>query len=68
MAMVGHTDCAWRRALIAAVIACAGVAVVVAQDGPVAAMFRDDLKREHALGASFLPIELTAGGASSLHV
>ncbi len=53
---------------IAAVVASAGL-TVAAQDGPVAAMFRDDLKREQAFGASFLPIELPAGASSSsLHV
>ena len=53
---------------IAAVIALASFAMVVAQDGPVAAMFRDDLKRESALSASFLPIELPGRAESSLHV
>ena len=66
--MVAHPDRAGGSVFIAAVIASASFAVLVAQDGPVAAMFRDDLKREHALGASFLPIELPAGGSSSLHV
>lgn len=66
--MVAHTYRAGGNVVIAAVIASASFAVVAAQDGPVAAMFRDDLKREHALSASFLPIELPAGAASSLHV
>lgn len=66
--MVELTDRARGRAFIAAIIASASLAVVIAQDGPVAAMFRDDLRREHALGASFLPIELPAGAATSLHV
>ena len=67
--MVAHTYRVGGSVFIAAVIASASFAVVVAQDGPVAAMFRDDLKREQALSASFLPIELPAGAASSsLHV
>ena len=67
--MVAHTYRAGGSVVIAALIASASFLVVVAQDGPVAAMFRDDLKREHALSASFLPIELpAAGAASSLHV
>lgn len=67
--MVTHTYHASGSVFIAAVIASASFAVVLAQDGPVAAMFRDDLKREHAISASFLPIELPAGTASSsLHV
>lgn len=50
----------------AAVLAMAATAVVVfAQDGPVATMFRDDLKREHSLSLSFLPIEMPAAGSSS---
>ena len=56
------------RVFIAAIIALAGFAVVAAQDGPVAGMFRDDLKRESALSASFLPIELPGRAESSLHV
>jgi hypothetical protein len=52
---------------IAALVASASFAIVSAQDGPVAAMFRDDLKREQAFSTSFLPIELPAG-TSSLHV
>jgi len=43
---------------IAAVVALATFAMVAAQDGPVASMFRDDLKRASAFSASFLPIEL----------
>lgn len=66
--MVAHTYRARGSVFLAAVIASASFTVVVAQDGPVAAMFRDDLKRESALSASFLPIELPAGAASSLHV
>lgn len=54
--------------LIAAVIALTGVGVVIAQDGPVAAMFREDLKREASLGASFLPIEVPVREGSPLHV
>ena len=53
---------------IAAVVALASFAVAAAQDGPVASMFRDDLKREAALSASFLPIELPGRSESSLHV
>ena len=66
--MVAHTYRASGSVFLAAVVASASFTVVVAQDGPVAAMFRDDLKREHALSASFLPIELPAGAASSLRV
>ena len=66
--MVAHTRRAGGSVFIAAVIVSLRFAVLVAQNGPVAAMFRDDLKREHALSASFLPIELPAGAASSLHV
>jgi hypothetical protein len=66
--MVAH---AFRRVgsvFIAAVVALTSYAVLIAQDGPVTAMFRDDLKREHALSASFLPIELPAGAGSSVRV
>jgi len=66
--MIEHRDRARGRAFIAAVIASASFAFVAAQDGPVAAMFRDDLKREQALGGSFLPIELPAGAATPLHI
>lgn len=65
--MVAHTYRAGGSVLIAALIALASFAVVAAQDGPVAAMFRDDLKRESALSASFLPIELPRA-ESSIHV
>ena len=65
--MDSHRRCA--RSVVAAVaIVMAGFAVVAAQDGPVAAMFRDDLKRESALSASFLPIVLPPHGDSPLHV
>lgn len=44
-------------------------AVALAQDGPVAMMFRADLKREPSLALSFLPIELPGTASSSaLHV
>jgi hypothetical protein len=65
--MDSHTHRAGLNVFVAVVIASAGLAVVVAQDGPVAAMFRDDLKRESALSASFLPIEL-GRAESALHV
>jgi hypothetical protein len=66
--MVGDSYRACGIGIIAAVIASASLTVVTGQDGPVAAMFRDDLKREQAFNASFLPIELPPGAASSLHV
>lgn len=50
--------------LLAASFVAATVVVPMAQEGPVAAMFRDDLKREQALALSFLPIELPAAGAA----
>ena len=56
-------------AFLAAVALAATFAVASAQEGPVATMFRDDLKREQALALSFLPIELpAAGSAPPLHV
>jgi hypothetical protein len=61
-----------RRSRAAAFLAIAVLAtftVAVAQEGPVATMFRDDLKREQALALSFLPIELPAATSGSpLHV
>jgi len=66
--MIAHTVRAGGRVLVAGVIAVAGYAVVSAQDGPVAAMFRDDLKRENALSASFQPIELPSGTDASVRV
>jgi hypothetical protein len=54
---------------LAALAVAAPFAVVFAQDGPVAAMFRDDLKREQALALSFQPTELPgASSAAPLHV
>jgi hypothetical protein len=50
-------------------LAVASTLVVFAQEGPVANMFRADLKREQALSLSFLPLELpAAGSAPPLHV
>ncbi len=47
----------------------AAVTAVLAQQEPVATMFRADLKRGDALALSFLPIELpAAGSAPPLHV
>ena len=58
-----------RAGVFIGAVALALFAVVFAQEGPVAMMFRDDLKREQALASSFLPIELPAAtSASSLHV
>jgi len=54
-----------RAVISAAVLVTAGAMVTSAQQGPVAAMFRDDLKRVQALGESFLPIELPAAGAAA---
>ena len=56
------------RVLMAVLLAIVGAAATFvvsrAQEAtPVAAMFRDDLKREQALGLSFQPIELPAVGA-----
>ncbi len=39
-------------------------AVAFAQEGPVANMFRADLKREQALAESFLPVEIPPAGSS----
>lgn len=66
--MVHHTRRSRAHAfLLALAVAAAGVAF--AQQGPVASMFRDDLKRQDALALSFLPIELpTAGSAAPLQV
>lgn len=56
-------------AFLAALALAATFAVTFAQEGPVATMFRDDLKREQALALSFLPIELpAAASAPPLHV
>ena len=57
------------RAVLAGAVLSATFIVAFAQEGPVATMFRDDLKREQALALSFLPIELPAStSASPLHV
>jgi hypothetical protein len=57
------------RAGVIAFGVAATFSVAFAQEGPVANMFRADLKREQALSASFVPIELpAAGSASPLHV
>ena len=58
-----------RDAGVLALAVASTLAVAFAQEGPVANMFRADLKREQALSLSFLPIELpAAGGGSPLHV
>jgi hypothetical protein len=47
----------------------AATAAVLAQQEPVATMFREDLKRGESLAQSFHPIELPAAGAApALHV
>jgi hypothetical protein len=51
-----------RAAVLAAIVGAATFGVAFAQDGPVAAMFRADLKREQALALSFQPTELPAVG------
>jgi hypothetical protein len=67
--MVPHTRRSLAGAFLAATAIAAAFAVTSAQEGPVAAMFRDDLKREQTLALSFLPIELPAtGGAAPLNV
>ncbi len=62
--MSAHTNRAAGRVVIVAIIAAAASTALVAQDGPVAAMFRADLGRDSALGASFQPIELPATESS----
>lgn len=58
----------WGASLFAVAVV-AAASVVLAQQDPVATMFRADLKREEALALSFLPIELPAAGAAvPLHV
>ncbi len=54
-----------RAVILAAVLVPAAMVVTSAQEGPVAAMFRDDLKRAQALAESFLPIELPAAAAAA---
>jgi hypothetical protein len=67
--MVQHIRRSGARAILVAGALAATFGVTFAQEGPVAAMFRNDLKREQALALSFLPIELPAASASSpLHV
>jgi hypothetical protein len=58
-----------RDAVLVAVAVISTLAVGLAQEGPVANMFRADLKRDQALSSSFLPIEMPAAGAAApLHV
>jgi hypothetical protein len=58
-----------RGAVLGALAVAATFAVVLAQDGAVATMFRDDLKREQALALSFQPTELpSVGSGSPLHL
>ncbi len=52
-----------RGAVLGALAAAATFAIASAQDGPVATMFRADLKREQALALSFQPFELPAVGS-----
>jgi hypothetical protein len=67
--MVEHIRGSLGGVVFAAAAVVAAFAVTFAQEGPVAAMFRDDLKREQALASSFLPIELPASpSAPPLHV
>ena len=57
-----------RRRFVSAMVAAAAIAVTAAfaqQQGPVATMFRADLKRHQALAASFMPTELTPSAAAS---
>lgn len=62
--MVHLTRRSRAHAVLLAVAVAAAAGVAVAQQGPVATMFRDDLKREDALALSFAPIELPAAGAA----
>ena len=67
--MVHHTRQVRPGALLVAAAVMAAVTAVLAQQEPVATMFRADLKRGDALALSFLPIELpAAGSAPPLHV
>ena len=67
--MLPHSRQNRSAALLLAVGVMAAVTVALAQQDPVATMFRDDLKRREALAMSFLPIELPAVGAGlPLHV
>ena len=52
-----------RGGVVGALAVAATFTVAFAQDGAVATMFRDDLKREQALALSFQPTELPAVGA-----
>jgi hypothetical protein len=55
-------------AVVTLAVACT-ITVAFAQEGPVANMFRADLKRQQSLALSFQPIELPAAGAAGpLHV
>jgi len=54
---------------VMAVAVATSVGVAFMQQEPVATMFRADLKRDQTLAASFLPIEVPAGGATAtMHV
>ena len=67
--MVQHTGRSRGRAFLAFAAVAATCAAAFTQEGPVASMFRDDLKREQSLALSFLPIELPASASGSpLHV
>jgi hypothetical protein len=52
-----------RPAVLGALAAVTMFTIAFAQEGAVATMFRDDLKREQALALSFQPIELPAVGS-----
>jgi hypothetical protein len=67
--MIQHIRRSRARSYLVHVAVAAAVTVAFAQEGPVATMFRDDLKREQALALSFLPIELPASTSPApLHV
>jgi hypothetical protein len=58
-----------RDAVLVGLALASTLAVAFAQEGPVANMFRADLKRDQALSMSFLPVELpAAASAAPLHV
>lgn len=67
--MVHHARQFRSGGLLFLVVVMSAATAVVAQQEPVATMFREDLKRGESLAASFHPIELpAAGSAPALHV
>jgi hypothetical protein len=67
--MVQRTRQIRSAATLVVLAAVAAVTTVLAQQEPVATMFREDLKRGESLAPSFHPIELPAAGAApALHV